>query len=175
MSTSLKAFNDMLEQFGKELIETFPEEKCLKKYQIKIDMLRTSNPRKCVMKFMKKIKPYSEFIMKKDDSFFMAVPEGQELPAIVEELNLHANWTPDLSQKTKDAIWQYLQTLYMLGTTITSIPPETMDMIEVIAKQCAEKMGAMGGGEGGAPIDEKAFMSSLSGMSGLFGNLLNKN
>jgi len=47
-------------------------------------------------------------------------------------------------------------------------------MIEVIAKQCAEKMGAMGG-EGGAPLDEKAFMSSLSGMSGLFGNLLNKN
>jgi hypothetical protein len=75
---------------------------------------------------------------------------------------------------SKPAIWQYLQTLYMLGTTIISIPPETMDMIEVIAKQCADKMGAMGGGEGGQ-FDEKALMSSLSGMSGLFGNLLNKN
>ena len=173
MSTSMKAFNDMLEQFVRELIETFPEEKCLKKYQIKIDMLRNSNPRKCVTKFMKNIKPYSEFIMKKDDSFFMNVQEGQELPAIVEELNLHANWTPDLSQKTKDAIWQYLQTLYMLGTTIISIPPETMDMIEVIAKQCAEKMGGIG--TDGSQFDDKALMSSLSGMSGLFGNLLNKN
>jgi len=169
----MKAFNDMLEQFVKELIETFPEEKCLKKYQIKIDMLRSSNPRKCVMKFMKKIKPYADSIMKKDDSFFMNVPEGQEVPAIVEELNLHSNWTPDLSQKTKDAIWQYLQTLYMLGTTITSIPPETMDMIEVIAKKCADSMtGAAGSG---GQLDEKAIMSSLSGMSGLFGNLLKKN
>jgi hypothetical protein len=173
MSTSLKAFNDMLEQFVKELIETFPEEKCLKKYAIKIDMLRNSNPRKCVDKFMRRIKPYSEFIMKKDDSFFMNIPEGQEVPAFVVDLNLHANWTPELSQKTKDAIWQYLQTLYMLGTTITSIPAETMDMIEMIAKQCADKMGAVS--EGGGQIDEKALMSSLSGMSSLFGNLLNKN
>jgi len=167
----MKAFNDMLEQFVKELIETFPEEKCLKKYAIKIDMLRNSNPRKCVNKFMKKIKPYAEFIMKKDDSFFTNVPEGQEIP-FSEEFNLQENWTPELSQKTKDAIWQYLQTLYMLGTTIISIPPETMNMIEVIAKQCADKMGTM---SSSGQIDEKALMASLSGMSGLFGNLLNKN
>jgi len=174
MSTSLKAFNDMLEQFVQELIQTFPDEKCLKKYAIKIDMLRNSNPRKCVNKFMKKIKPYSDFIMKKDESFFVGLPEGREVPEWFEDLNLHKNWTPDLSQTTKDAIWQYLQTLYMLGTTILSIPPETMDMIEVIAKQCADTMAASGTANGGQ-LDEKALMSSLSGMSGLFGNLLKKN
>jgi len=173
MATSLKAFNDMLEQFIQELIQTFPDEKCLKKYAIKIDLLRNSNPRKCVTKFMKKIKPYSDFIMKKDDSFFTNLPEDQEVPEWFEELNLHNNWTPELSQNTKDAIWQYLQTLFMLGTTILSIPPETMDMIEVIAKKCADSMtGAAGSG---GQLDEKAIMSSLSGMSGLFGNLLKKN
>jgi len=166
--TSTKAFNDMLEQFVQELIQTFPEEKCLKKYAVKIDMLRQSDPKKCVTKFMNKIKPYADSIMKKDPAFFMECSDA-DIPKFVEELNLRTNWESS-SQNTKDAIWQYLQTLYMLGTTITSIPPETMDMIEAIAKQCADKM-TTGGGE----MDEKALMSSLSGMSGLFGNLLNKN
>ena len=35
-----------------------------------------------------------------------------------------------MSPNTKDATWQYLQTLYMLGTTITSIPDDTLSMIE---------------------------------------------
>jgi hypothetical protein len=161
--TSVKAFNDMMEQFLTELRETFPENGAIKKYQVGFDILKSSNPKKCVKEFMKGIEPYAQQIMAKEESFFLNDP-----PAVIADLNLAAMWTPELSQGTKDAIWQYFQTLYMLGTTITSIPADTLNMIEKVAKQCADSMQGGGGG-----LDEKALMSS---MSGLFGGLLkNKN
>jgi len=43
------------------------------------------------------------------------------------------------------ATWQYLQTLYMLGTTITPFQPMTLNLIEGIAKDCADKMETEGG------------------------------
>jgi hypothetical protein len=54
----------------------------------------------------------------------------------------------------------------LLGTTITSIPKETLDMIENVAKQCADGMQ-----NGNGALDEKALMSS---MAGLFGGLMKK-
>ena len=157
--TSVTAFNEMMDQFMVELRQTFPEEKALGKYYTGFDMLRKSNPRKCVVTFMDEITPYASAVMNKDESLF----DNENLPAVLEEMHIKNHWTPELSQNTKDAIWQYLQTLYMLGTTIVSIPSDTLNMIESVAKQCAESIQGNGG------LDEKALMSS---MSGLFGGLL---
>ena len=44
-------------------------------------------------------------------------------------VNLEKHWG-SASENTKNAIWQYIQTLYMLGTTISSIPEDTLSMIE---------------------------------------------
>jgi hypothetical protein len=159
--TSVSAFNEMMDQFMVELKETFPEEKTLGKYYTGFDLLKKSNPRKCVTSFMDEITPYASQVMNKDENFFL--DEKTVLPSILEEMHIREHWTADTSQNTKDAIWQYLQTLYMLGTTIVSIPSETLNMIEAVAKQCADTM------QGGGGLDEKALMSS---MSGLFGGLL---
>jgi len=158
--TSITAFNDMMERFIDELKETFPEEGAIKKYQAIFDLARSVKPRKCVTTFIKHVQPYANYVMSKDERFFLENP-----PEIISDLRLNVHWTPDLSQGTKDAIWQYLQTLYMLGMTITSIPADTLNMIENVAKQCADGMQNGGGG-----LDEKALMSS---MSGLFGGLMN--
>ena len=64
-----------------------------------------------------------------------------------------------MTDGTKNAVWQYLQTLYMLGTTITSIPQETLSLIESVAKDCADKIQT-----GDGQIDEKALMSMFSSM-----------
>lgn len=66
-----------------------------------------------------------------------------------------------MSVNTKAATWQYLQTLYMLGTTITAIPAETLSLIEGIAKDCADKMETNGG-----EIDQDALMSMMGNMLG---------
>jgi hypothetical protein len=159
--TSVSAFNEMMDQFMVELKETFPEEKAIGKYYTGFDLLKKSNPRKCVVGFMDEVTPFASQIMNKDESFFL--DEKNKLPAILDEMHIRQHWTPELSQTTKDAIWQYLQTLYMLGTTIVNIPSDTLNMIEKVAKQCADTM------QGGGGLDEKALMSS---MSGLFGGLL---
>jgi hypothetical protein len=49
----------------------------------------------------------------------------------------------------------------MLGTTITSIPADTLSMIEGIAKDCADKMQTEGGS-----IDQDALMKMMGGMLG---------
>lgn len=159
--TSVSAFNDMLEQFLTELMGTFPEEKSIKKYHAGFDVLRKSNPKKVVEGFMKTVGPVAQKIMNKDESIL------DDNLDILDELSIKKHWNSDISDNTKGAIWQYLQTLYMLGTTITAIPEDTLNMIEDVAKQCAEKMQTGEGGE----LDQAGLMSAMSGM---FGNMLKK-
>jgi len=66
-----------------------------------------------------------------------------------------------MSDNTKAATWQYLQTLYMLGTTITAIPADTLSLIEGIAKDCADKMETNGG-----QLDQDALMKMMGSMLG---------
>jgi len=78
----------------------------------------------------------------------------------MKDINLKDHWDT-CSENTKNAIWQYVQTLYMLGTTITSIPEETLSMIETVAKQCADNME-----NNGQELDENALMKTMQGMLG---------
>ena len=76
------------------------------------------------------------------------------------ELDIKKYWG-NMSPNTKEATWQYLQTLYMLGTTIISIPAETLSMIEGLAKGVADKMQTDGG-----ELDQDALMQMMGSMLG---------
>jgi len=119
--------------------------------------LRTTSPRLVVDGFMKGVSPYADRISAKDETFLL-----NEIDTIdfLKELNIKSYWTR-MSTGTKDATWQYLQTLYMLGTTITSIPADTLNLIEGIAKDCAEKMETEGG-----ELDQAALMKMMGSMLG---------
>jgi len=144
----------MLQQFLTELEDTFPEEKTFKKYHASFDIMRAANPRKCVDVFMNAISKHANLIMQKDDTLFDHF----------DELDIKKYWTPDLSQGTKDAIWQYLQTLNILGMTITSIPADMLSMVEGVAAKITD--GFVNGGGGGGGPD----MSSLTGLFGMLQN-----
>jgi len=149
--TTITAFNDMMEQFLEELVQTFPEEPAMKKYQISFEMLRKANARACMENYMNSVSQYSQQIMAKDDSFFLNNPE------VFKDFKLKNIWTDDLSTNTKNAIWQYLQTLYILGNTISALPGETLSMIEQMAKQCAKDMNT-------GSLDTSALMMGMSSM-----------
>ena len=155
--SSVTAFNDMMGQFLVELHKTFPEEKGLKKYIAAFELIRDTNPKKIVNKFMTNITPHVDKISSRDESLFLE--DSSELE-FMQAINIKECW-PKASDGTKDAIWQYLQTLYMLGTTITSIPAETLSMIENVAKQCAENMK-----DSGESLDENQLMKSMQSMLG---------
>lgn len=155
--TSVTAFNDMMAQFLMELHKTFPNEKGIKKMMTSYDLLKSTNPRMVVDGFMKGVTPYADKISNKDESFLLEEMKNIEF---LKDLDVAKNWSK-MSAGTKSAIWQYLQTLYMLGTTITSIPSETLSMIEGIAKDCADKMQS-----GDGKMDQDALMKMMGSMLG---------
>lgn len=153
MST-ISAFNDMMEQFVTELVSTFPNETSFKKYQLTLQVARKANPRSILTTFMESVSPYSQKLMEKDETFMTEDAKNIEL---INDLKITNIWTPDLSENTKNAIWQYLQTLYLLGTTISFLPQDTLSMIEAVAKQCVDQIG------------EEGIQNSLGGLANLLG------
>ena len=67
-----------------------------------------------------------------------------------------------MNPNTRSATWQYLQTLYMLGTTITALPQDTLSQIESIAQGVASKLQDGDGGE----LNQDALMQMMGSMLG---------
>ena len=154
---SVSAFNDMMSQFLVELHKTFPDEKGIKKMLTSFDMLKSTNPRLVVNGFMEGVTPYAGKISAKDETFLLEEVENIEF---LRELDIKKYWG-NMSTNTKAATWQYLQTLYMLGTTITSLPDDTLSQIEKIAKGVASQMQ-----DGEGEIDQDALMKMMGSMLG---------
>ena len=152
---SVSAFNDMMSQFLVELHKTFPEEKGIKKMLTSFDLLKSTNPRLVVDGYMNGVSPYADKISAKDETFLLNEIENIEF---LKELDIKRYWTK-MSEGTKGATWQYLQTLYMLGTTITALPADTLSQIENIAKGVANSMQS-GDGE----LDQDALMQMMGSM-----------
>ena len=152
---SVSAFNDMMSQFLVELHKTFPEEKGIKKMLTSFDLLKSTNPRLVVDGYMKGVSPYADKISAKDETFLLEETENIEF---LKELDIKRYWTK-MSEGTKGATWQYLQTLYMLGTTITALPADTLSQIENIAKGVANSMQ-----NGDGELDQDALMQMMSSM-----------
>jgi len=145
--TTISAFHEMMGQFLGELAQTFPEEPKIKEAQA------APKTRAVFDKFMSDLGAWTTPLMSKNGAEFFV-----ETNPSVSNLNLHNIWnTEDCTENTKAAIWQYYQTLYMLGTTINMFPPETLSMIESAAENCAKNM------KGGA-MDEASLMSGVNSM-----------
>ena len=152
---SVSAFNDMMSQFLVELHKTFPEEKGIKKMLTSFDLLKSTNPRLVVDGYMNGVSPYADKISAKDETFLLEEIENIEF---LKELDIK-RYGSKMSPNTKGATWQYLQTLYMLGTTITALPADTLSQIENIAKGVADNMQS-GDGE----LDQDALMQMMGSM-----------
>lgn len=163
MSSTVQAFNTMMSNFLDELRETFPEDSKIAIVIEAFDDLVSINARKPMELFTAALAPYSELVMSKNPALF---EQPIELPG---GLNMSTLWRkPDVGQETRDAIWQYLQMLFMLGTTVQNLPPPLLETIESVAMSCATQMQA-GGGAGGGSLD----FASLSNMlMGGLGNMM---
>jgi hypothetical protein len=103
------------------------------------------------------VTPYAGKISAKDETFLLEEVENIEF---LRELDIKKYWG-NMSTNTKAATWQYLQTLYMLGTTITSLPDDTLSQIEKIAKGVASQMQ-----DGDGDIDQESLMKMMGSMLG---------
>lgn len=82
-------------------------------------------------------------------------------------------WKLEMHDQSRSAIWSYFSSLSMIATTLKSIPPETLSMIENAARSIAGQFASSGGAAGGMP-DIGSLMSmmgnmDLSGLGGMLG------
>jgi hypothetical protein len=124
----VKVFNQVMDEFFNELIETFPEESKIKVNYNLFQTLAKSNIRKPCSDFMIGSIPYLEKIAMRDEEFFT----GNEKPSLLSSMNIEKLWTPDLSENTKNAIWKYIKTFFTIGVKIVQMPPETSGLIDFI-------------------------------------------
>ena len=159
---SIQAFISVMDEFLKELTKTFPEEKRIKVYYNSFKTMKKVNSRQILEQFMAKASQHSDKIVNRDESYFLNAEDE-----FLKELNIGQWWTEDLSQNTKNAIWQYMNTLFVLGTTISSIPQDLLKTIEGVAEQCASNM------EGGN-MNEADMGNLMAGMQNMIGNMVKK-
>jgi hypothetical protein len=135
MSTSIQSFNAMLKSFLQQLSETFPEEKDITVFSSLFDDVVKTNVRKPLDLFMDTLSPYADMVMQKNDALF------EQPLKLGGTLDLSKIWnTPDLSDSSKAAIWGHIHTLFLLGTTVRSLPSGLLDSIDSVAQSYATKI-----------------------------------
>ena len=112
--TNIEHFNDYLKLFVNNILETFPEYKeVLETYYSELLTNDSCNNDKYVKRFMKKTKDYQSRISNKDETLF------NESICILKHVDFKVIWeSEELSENNKDKIWEFIQTLYIIGNTI---------------------------------------------------------
>ena len=124
----VKIFNQIVDEFFRELIEIFPEENKIKVQYNLFQTLCSSNVKKACNDFMIGSIPYLEKISLKDEEFF----KGNDRPTFLSNMGFENIWTPDLSQNTKNAIWRYIKSFFTIGINVIQMPEETIPVIQYI-------------------------------------------
>ena len=171
---TVQAFNSMLKNFLDELDSTFPDVTAIRVYNEGFDTLVKANVRKPLQIFMEAVSPHADAVMRRDPGLFSTLNLGG--------IDFKGLWASDISDATRNAIWQYLHMLFLLATTVSSVPPELLSSIESVAQNCADKMqhGEMdfssmskmlmgGGGAEGLLGGLGGLLGGLGGMGGMGG------
>jgi hypothetical protein len=127
VSAEVTKFNKLLEEFLEKLISKFDGER-LKTYRRSFIMLKETSPSVPVNLFMAGCINYKKEITTRNDLFFLRDEQ------MVERAKLFGNFTDDcgldsywdtLTPKTKTAIWDYIQSLFVLAEIIVNKNQDT--------------------------------------------------
>jgi hypothetical protein len=131
---SVNLFNDMLKAFMQELTQVFPEEKQIALFVGGFDALTLLNPNAPLDMFLESLSPYSALVMARDPALFdhLVFPGGIDFGRL---------WSADLSDETRDAIWQHINGLLLVATALRSLPPHMMQTIDMVGNMLKEKFG----------------------------------
>lgn len=126
MATYLEKFNFYLKSFLNELVTIFPE------YQENInsnygDVLNQDTIKSdiYVKEYMDNVSPYHSVIAQKNNQLFL----GEQELRFLRDIDFRDLWTKDLSESSRENIWKYLQTLYVLGRKIVASDDDVNEML----------------------------------------------
>ena len=158
---SVETFNELLLQFVDELASTFPENTIVKTYRTTVASLIKKDPGVCLQTFVQNVKPHEDLIRNQDERIF---EEFSKNYGILKSLDLETLWKSELSEKSRKAIWQYVQGLYVLGSNCDPKEVERsrktdMDFSPEVLQQALSNFNVDGGD------DENPLASMLSNLS----------
>ncbi|MBP02095.1 MAG: hypothetical protein CMM25_04750 [Rhodospirillaceae bacterium] len=133
--SSVHSFIGTMRQFLDELLEVFPEIKKVHECKAKFILLEVSSPRTIVDTFMKNVTPFKELVQKRDDKLF-----SDNKCKFLKDINATSFWNDELSPNTKKAIWDYMNTLYMMGITIQNLPEDLLETMETFAEKMSKTL-----------------------------------
>tara|TARA_A100001015_G_scaffold274139_1_gene330225 strand:- start:765 stop:2024 length:1260 start_codon:yes stop_codon:yes gene_type:complete len=118
----IKSFNKILKQFLKELDKSFPELniKNIKEYK-NID----DQEDKFLLYFMNQVESNIAKISQRDESLF-----EQDDTYFLRDINFGLIWKSNTSENNKEAIWKFLQTMYLIGKPFISNKNDIQAVIE---------------------------------------------
>lgn len=130
VQTNIEYFNYNLKLFVNDIIKVFPDLKEeLVEYYSEILADEASNEDKFIKRFMRKLADKKNFISQKDDKLF------EESIHILKSVDFKDLWaSKKLKDSTKQTIWDYLQTLYVIGETIVSDSDSIKKLVENFKK-----------------------------------------
>lgn len=120
MSKEISKFNNLLEEFLEKIIMSFPNDK-LKTYRRGFLIIKSTSPHVPVNLFMAGCVDFKKEIIARNDNFFL------KDKTIKERASAFGNFTDDcgldsywdiLTPSTKKAVWDYIQSLFVLGEII---------------------------------------------------------
>jgi|TARA_Y100000389_G_scaffold202446_1_gene247750 proline dehydrogenase len=135
----LNAFNDTFKEFISELSKTFPTYPVIKELEESIDKELEKDKRKYLTVFMKLANEHNSIIHTQDEKALLEM-DDEKLP-LVEYINIKELLESKYAtENNKKAIWQYLKSLLMFGTTVSLIPDDMMNTLDGLASQMANKI-----------------------------------
>lgn len=126
-----KQFNVMASTFLLRMEETFPDEQKIKTYRQHFLLLQSMNSEAPVAMFMENMEPFGREILTENENFFKQDKFVNNAESISGKMGITKYWD-SLSIQTKEAIWQYIKGLYVLGMGSIGKSKELKEMLESI-------------------------------------------
>ena len=128
--TNIEYFNEQFSLFVNDVVEVFPElRQSVFEYYEELFKNETCTNDKYVKRYMMKMKGYKEQIAKRDNSLF------DSTICVLKNVDFSPIWkSQELSNANRDTIWEYLQTLYVIGETIISDSEHIQKLVKSFQK-----------------------------------------
>ena len=151
VQTNIEYFNYNLKRFVLDVIKIFPDlAEDLKEYYAVVLDNETCNEDKFIKRYMRKLGDYKELISQKNNDLFN---EPLHILKSVDFKELMARDT--ITDTIRDSIWDYIQTLFVIGETIVSDSNSIKKLVENFQK-IREADGDMASLEGDASNENSA-------------------
>lgn len=115
-------FNRALLEFIKDLSQSHPNVDFFRKYYTLVNLMSTMNPMTIQPLYDRNIKPYQQYILARDGTFFLNKDYTAEVTEVGESMDivsvLKTLWI-GMSATDKDMVWRHLEVLVVLNQIIT--------------------------------------------------------